>query len=121
MVRLLDRSARDVPASAGRLMGAALAAALAELGPARTVVGDELRRRYRFADFAAAAAFAAAVAPLADAEDHHPELVVAWGRVDVRLSTHDVDGLSLRDAIVAAKLDALAAARGAVATRSSSS
>ena len=41
--------------------------------------GDELRRRYPFADFAAAAAFAAAVAPLADADDHHPDLIVGWG------------------------------------------
>ena len=54
---------------------------------------------------AAAAAFAAAVAPIADADDHHPELIVGWGRVDVRLSTHDVAGLSARDFIVAAKLD----------------
>ena len=61
---------------------------------------------------AAAAAWAAAIAPLADAEDHHPELVVAWGRVDVTLTTHDVDGLSERDLIVAAKLDRAYATRG---------
>ena len=56
------------------------------------------------------------MAPLADADDHHPDLIVGWGRVDVRLSTHDVDGLSARDFILAAKLD-----RAYAATRSVSS
>lgn len=116
MTALADRSGRDVLSSAGRLTGPPLHALARELGPPWTIVGDELRRRYPFADFAAAAAFAAAVAPLADADDHHPELIVGWGRVDVRLSTHDVDGLSARDFILAAKLD-----RAYAATRSASS
>lgn len=116
MTALVDRSGKDVLATAGRLIGAPLHALARELGPPWTIVGDELRRRYAFADFAAAAAFAAAVAPIADADDHHPELLVGWGRVDVRLSTHDVDGLSARDFIVAAKLD-----RAYAATRSASS
>ena len=116
MTALVDRSGKDVPATAGRLIGAPLYALARELGSPWPIVGAELRRRYAFPDFAAAAAFAAAVAPIADADDHHPELIVAWGRVDVRLSTHDVDGLSARDFIVAAKLDAAYAA-----TRSASS
>ena len=105
MPALVDQSARDVPATAPRLTAADVAAAA--LDPAWTVVGDELRRRYTFADFAGAVAFVTALGPLADADDHHPELVVAWGRVDVQLSTHDVGGLSQRDLIVAAKLDRL--------------
>jgi len=108
---LVDRSGRDVPASAGRLIGAPLRALAAALGGPWAVVGDELRRRYAFAGFADAAAFAAAIAAIADADDHHPELAIGWGRIDVRLSTHDVDGLSERDFIVAAKLDRAYAAR----------
>lgn len=112
MTALVDRSGKDVSASAGRLTGAPLHALARELGPPWTIVGDELRRRYAFADFAAAAAFAASVAPLADADDHHPELIIGWGKVDVRLSTHDVDGLSARDFVLAAKLDRAYAAAG---------
>ncbi|MBP8806189.1 MAG: 4a-hydroxytetrahydrobiopterin dehydratase [Kofleriaceae bacterium] len=112
MIDLVDRSARDVPAAAGRLSTTERLALTAGLDPAWRVIGDRLVRRFAFSDFAAAAAWAAAIAPLADAEDHHPELVVAWGRVDVTLTTHDVDGLSERDLIVAAKLDRAYATRG---------
>ena len=62
MTALADRSGRDVLATAGRLTGAPLHALARELGPPWAIIGDELRRRYPFADFAAAAAFAAAVA-----------------------------------------------------------
>lgn len=112
MTDLVDRSARDVPAGAAALTTAARLALTAQLDPSWRVIGDRLVRRFAFPDFAAAAAWAAAIAPLADAEDHHPELVVAWGRVDVTLTTHDVDGLSERDLIVAAKLDRAYATRG---------
>lgn len=105
MPALVDQSARDVPATAPRLT--ATDVAVAGLDPAWTVESDELRRRYTFSDFAGAVAFVAALGPIADADDHHPELLVAWGRVDVRLTTHDVGGLSQRDLIVAAKLDRL--------------
>ena len=112
MPDLVDRSAREVPAGTAALTTAPRLALTAQLDPAWRVVGDRLVRRFAFPDFAAAAAWAAAIAPLADAEDHHPELVVAWGRVDVTLTTHDVDGLSERDLIVAAKLDRAYATRG---------
>ena len=105
MPALVDQSARDVPATAPRLTAAEVGAA--GLDPAWTVVGDELHRRFPFADFAGAGAVVTARGPLADADDHHPELHVAWGRVDVQLTTHDAGGLSQRDLIVAAKLDRL--------------
>lgn len=112
MSELADRSARDVPASAGRLDAGARLELLAVLDPAWRVVGDRLQRRYAFTAFADAMAWAATLAPLADAEDHHPDLAIGWGRVDVTLTTHDVDGLSARDFIVAAKLDRAYATRG---------
>lgn len=116
MTDLVDRSARDVPAGAAALTTAARLALTAQLDPAWRVIGDRLVRRFAFPDFAAAAAWVAAIAPLADADDHHPELTVAWGRVDVVLTTHDVappaPGLSERDLIVAAKLDRAYATRG---------
>ncbi len=114
MTDLVDRSARDVPAG-GRPVDTETRLTLgAQLDPAWRVIGDRLVRRFAFPDFAAAVAWAAAIAPLADAEDHHPELTVAWGRVDVVLTTHDVapPGLSERDLIVAAKLDRAYATRG---------
>jgi 4a-hydroxytetrahydrobiopterin dehydratase len=51
-----------------------------------------LHARYRIADFRAGAAFVAAVAEAAEAANHHPDLKMTYGVVDVSLCTHD-DGL----------------------------
>jgi 4a-hydroxytetrahydrobiopterin dehydratase len=68
-----------------------------------------LVRTFRCADFAAALAFANALGRVADAEDHHPRLVVEWGRVEVAWWTHVIGGLHLNDFILAARTDAIAA------------
>ncbi len=47
------------------------------------------------------------MAAIAEAEDHHPDFCVSYGRVDVRIWTHAVDGLTESDFILAAKIDAL--------------
>lgn len=71
--------------------------------------GRALQRELSFPSWAATMAFVDAVAALAEREDHHPELLVAWGRVVVTWTTHDVGGLSERDRRCAAAVDALLA------------
>lgn len=70
--------------------------------------GGEIRREFTFKTFNAAFGLATRIALLAEAQGHHPELVVAWGRLVVRLSTHSVGGLSRNDFIMAARIDRLA-------------
>jgi 4a-hydroxytetrahydrobiopterin dehydratase len=48
------------------------------------------------------------VGELAEAEDHHPDIHLAWGKVKVVVWTHKIDGLSDNDFILAAKADRLA-------------
>jgi 4a-hydroxytetrahydrobiopterin dehydratase len=67
--------------------------------------GTGLVRSFRFRDFAEAFTFALRVAFIAEAEEHHPDLLVGWGRCEVRLTTHAVHGLTRNDFIVAAKVD----------------
>ncbi len=67
----------------------------------------KIRRTFKFKNFKEALAFANQVGEIAEAEGHHPDLVVAWGRVEVTLWTHAVGGLSENDFIMAAKIDAL--------------
>ena len=69
---------------------------------------DRLERVYRTKDFAAALAFANAVGAAAEAEDHHPALLVEWGKVTVAWWTHAIGGLHKNDFVMAAKTDALA-------------
>ena len=68
-----------------------------------------LEKTYRFANYHETMAFVNAVAFIAHAQDHHPDLSVHYDRCVVRYSTHDVGGLSENDFICAAKADALAA------------
>ena len=68
-----------------------------------------LEKTYRFANYHETMAFVNAVAFIAHAQDHHPDLSVHYDRCVVRFSTHDVGGLSENDFICAAKADALIA------------
>ena len=67
----------------------------------------EIRREFTFKTFNAAFGMATRIALLAEAQGHHPELEVGWGRLVVRLSTHSVGGLSRNDFILAARIDRL--------------
>ena len=65
----------------------------------------KLIKRYPFKNFVEAMAFANAIAPVAEAEGHHPDLYVRWGELCVYLWTHKVDGLTESDFFMAAKID----------------
>lgn len=83
-------------------------ALLVQLGPGwRIVDGHHLERSYRFKDFAAALRFVNQVGELAEQQNHHPDLHLAWGRVGVEIWTHAIDGLLEADFILAAKCERL--------------
>jgi 4a-hydroxytetrahydrobiopterin dehydratase len=69
-----------------------------------------LRREFAFEDFSGAFGLVARVALLAEAESHHPEIALEWGRVAFRTCTHTASGLSRNDFILAARIDLLAQA-----------
>jgi 4a-hydroxytetrahydrobiopterin dehydratase len=66
-----------------------------------------IEKSFGFADFHRTMAFVNALAWIAHAEDHHPDLSVSYGRCTVRFNTHSVGGISINDFICAAKVDAL--------------
>jgi 4a-hydroxytetrahydrobiopterin dehydratase len=67
-----------------------------------------LRREFTFDDFNGAFGLVARVALLAEAESHHPEIELEWGRAAFRTWTHTASGLSRNDFILAARIDLLA-------------
>jgi 4a-hydroxytetrahydrobiopterin dehydratase len=79
--------------------------------PAWQREGDRLVREFAFANFDRTMAFVNAVAWVAHAEDHHPDLLVSYARCRVEYSTHDCNGLSQRDFNCARQLDQLYARR----------
>lgn len=95
-------------ADAPRVEGDALLHYLEQV-PQWTLIDEsteaKLSRVYTFADFATAWFFVDKVAALAEAEDHHPKLILEWGKVEVCWWTHKITGLHQNDFICAAKTD----------------
>ena len=84
------------------------------VGAARDAKGRDytyLGRTFRFDEFKDAMEFARRVGEMAEEQQHHPDLHVAWGRVNVEVWTHKIQGLTESDVIFAAKCDALYASR----------
>jgi len=81
--------------------------ALEEL-PGWSVDGDAITKTYEFADFRAALDFMNRAAGPIEEMDHHPEWSNVYNKVEVRLSSHDVGGITDRDARLATVLERVA-------------
>jgi 4a-hydroxytetrahydrobiopterin dehydratase len=77
----------------------------AQLPDWNVVSGHHLTRVFSFPDFKTALAFVNRAGAVAEAEGHHPDLLLTWGRVEVKTYTHKIDGLTESDFILAAKID----------------
>lgn len=76
--------------------------------PAWTVTGEHhLNRKFSFPDFTQALDFVNRVGAVAEEEGHHPDILLAWGKAEITLWTHKIDGLTESDFIMAAKIDRL--------------
>jgi 4a-hydroxytetrahydrobiopterin dehydratase len=66
---------------------------------------QRLAKTFLFPDFAAALAFVNRVGAIAEEQGHHPDLHLAWGRVDVETWSHDAGGITDRDFRLAEAID----------------
>jgi 4a-hydroxytetrahydrobiopterin dehydratase len=66
---------------------------------------QRLQRIFKLKNYVEAVAFANKIAMTAEKEDHHPLIVLEWGRVTVQWWTHVVKGLHQNDFVMAAKTD----------------
>ena len=73
------------------------------------LIDGALEKSFRFKDFHHSIGFVNAVAFIANAENHHPDLAVSFSQCTVRFNTHDVNGISASDFLCASKVDALLA------------
>ena len=72
------------------------------------VEGNAIRKTVKCKDFLDAVALIQKIAPVAEAEDHHPDLhLTRYRKLTIELSTHAIGGLSQNDFILAAKIDQL--------------
>jgi len=67
--------------------------------------GEEIRKQFAFRDFRGSIAFVNAVADLAEAADHHPDITINYNRVLLALSSHDAGGLTQQDLDLARQVE----------------
>ena len=73
----------------------------------RVIKEHHLEKEYKFKNFREALDFTNRVGELAEAQGHHPDIYLAWGRVKLTIWTHKIDGLTESDFVFAAKADKL--------------
>lgn len=66
-----------------------------------------LTKTYKFPDFAQALAFVNRAGAVAEEQNHHPNISFTWGKVQIDIWTHKIDGLTESDFVLAAKFDAV--------------
>ena len=71
------------------------------------LIDGALEKTYVFKNYFETIGFVNALAFIANAENHHPDLAVSFSECNVRFNTHDVDGISVSDFFCASKADAL--------------
>ena len=73
----------------------------------QVVDGHHLQKSFSFPDFRTALDFVNKAGAIAEQEGHHPDMLLSWGKVEVKTWTHKIDGLTESDFILAAKIENL--------------
>ena len=109
MSNLAKQECQACQVGATPLAGAELTQALQELPNWELQPSPQpmLVRNYAVKDFNAALRFANKIGTLADKHNHHPCIMIEWGKVTVQWWTHKINNIHLTDAILAAKTDEL--------------
>jgi 4a-hydroxytetrahydrobiopterin dehydratase len=66
-----------------------------------------ITRSFKFPDFKQALEFVNQVGAVAEEQGHHPDILLTWGKAEITMWTHKINGLSESDFIMAAKIDQL--------------
>jgi 4a-hydroxytetrahydrobiopterin dehydratase len=90
------------------LKGEAIISYMNELGPGWIVMGEKaIQKEFSFNNFILGMSFLNKIALIAEEEGHHPDVCISYTKVQVKLFTHAIGGLSENDFILAAKIDAI--------------
>jgi len=73
----------------------------------QVVEEHHLQKAYKFADFRETLEFVNRIGELAEQQGHHPDICFGWGKADISIWTHKINGLTESDFVLAAKIDKL--------------
>ncbi len=102
---LADKTCVPCRGGVPALKGEQLQKLHAELPDWRVVDEHHLERTYKLPDFATALALVNRAGAVAEEQGHHPDICLTWGRVDVKIYTHKINGLTESDFVLAAKIE----------------
>jgi 4a-hydroxytetrahydrobiopterin dehydratase len=116
MTELAERTCVPCRGGVPPLTPEQVAALLTQVEGWKVVENHHLAKRYGLKNFAEALALVNRIGAIAEEQGHHPDLALAWGRVEVEIWTHKIDGLTESDFILAAKCDQVYRGVGAAPT-----
>jgi 4a-hydroxytetrahydrobiopterin dehydratase len=89
------------------LKGAELQQILQQVPQWKVINEHHVTRAFTFPDFKQALAFVNRVGEVAEQQGHHPDILLTWGKAEITMWTHKIDGLTRSDLIMEAKIDLL--------------
>ena len=78
---------------------------IAQVDNWKVVKNHHIEKDFKFPDFKSALQFVVRIGVIAEEQKHHPDIYLAWGKVEVKIWTHKIDGLTESDFILAARID----------------
>jgi 4a-hydroxytetrahydrobiopterin dehydratase len=115
MADLAERQCVPCRGGVPPLAGPEIRNLLAELQGWQVIEEHHLQKLFLFKDFRETLTFVNRVGELAEEQGHHPDICFGWGKADVTIWTHKINGLTESDFVLAAKIDKLqAGARSSV-------
>ena len=105
MAALADRQCVPCKGGVPPLSGEEIAPLLAQLDGWNVVDNHHLDKRYKLKNFANALELVNRIGAIAEEQNHHPDIFLAWGRVEIKIWTHKINGLTESDFVFAAKCD----------------
>jgi 4a-hydroxytetrahydrobiopterin dehydratase len=107
MNALSEQKCKPCAAGTPPLKGKALDDLAKQLEGWHIAEGKRLEKEYKFKDFREALDFTNQIGEVAEAEGHHPDIFLTWGKVKLVIWTHSAGGLTESDFVLAAKADTL--------------
>ena len=105
MAALADRQCVPCKGGVPPLSGEEIAPLRAQLDGWNVVDNHHLEKRYKLKNFASALELVNRIGAIAEEQNHHPDIFLAWGRVEIKIWTHKINGLTESDFVFAAKCD----------------
>ncbi len=107
MAELADKACVPCRGGVPPVKGAELEALKKQVPGWEAVNEHHLHRAFTFPDFKSALDFVNHVGAIAEEQGHHPDIFLTWGKAEITIWTHKIDGLTESDFVLAAKINRL--------------